>query len=262
MATLHVRNVPDELYERLRANAAANERSIGAEVVFLLEEELSSDRPAPRRRFPGALRRRPATATPFERFSPRSRQVIIEAQEAAEALGAPGLGTEHLLLALFRDPPTLALMVLNMAGVEEAAVRATIESEGEGATEPPSGGMPFTPGAKKALELGLREYITTGDVQIQPEHLLVGISAEGEGLGARILSSAGQTTQQLRDAICMPRALPAFAQFQPQQGFRVLELTGEAGDWEKELNTFAARGYSLVEIVNGRAIFAISMSGP
>jgi plasmid stability protein len=261
MATLHVRNVPDELYERLRASAAANERSIGAEVVFLLEGELSSDRPAQPRRFPGTLRRRPAAATPFERFSPRSRQLILDAQDAAEALGAPALGTEHMLLAMFRDPPTLALMVLNMAGVEEAAVRARIEAEPT--SEPAaSGGMPFTPGAKKALELALREYIATGNVQIEPEHILVGISAELAGLGARILSSAGQGTQQLRDAICMPSSLPAFAQFQPQQGFRVLELTGEAGDWEKELNTFAARGYSLVEIVNGRAIFAISMSGP
>jgi hypothetical protein len=264
MSTLHVRKVPETLYERLRDRALANGRSIGAEVVVLLESEFlgtSETSGNSRRRFPPTLRRRPAS-TPFERFSPRARQLVVDAQEAASELGAPGLGTEHLLLAMFREPPTIALMVLDAAGLGEAQVRSAIQTEGSTGEAPPSVGMPFTPGAKKALELALREYIDTGDMQIEPEHVLVGVAAESDGLGARILVASGQDAKVLRDAICMPRSLPAFAQLQPQQGFRVLELTGEAGDWERELNAYAARGYSLVQIVNGRAIFAVSMSGP
>jgi Clp amino terminal domain, pathogenicity island component/Arc-like DNA binding domain len=265
MATLHVRNVPDGVYEQLRERAAGNGRSIGAELVVLLESELLGTTEASgnaRRRFPQTLRRR-AASTPFERFSDRSRQVVADALETAAQLRAPALGTEHLLLALFRDPPTIALMVLDAAGLDESAVRSAVEAEHAGLDAPPATtGMPFTPGAKKALEVALREYIDTGDIQIEPEHLLVGISVESDGLGARILNAAGQDAAEIRAAICMPRSLPAFAQLQPQQGFRVLELAGEAGDWERELNTFAARGYSLVQIVGGRAIFAVSISGP
>jgi plasmid stability protein len=259
LATLHVRNVPDPLYDALRERAARNGRSIGAEVVVLLEREL--DGGTLRRRLPATMRRRPS-ATPFERFSQRARQVVVDALELAQGLGAPGLGTEHLLLALFRDPPSIALMVIETAGLDEGSVQEAIAAEP--AREAGPGGpdiVPFTPGAKKALELALREYIETGDLQIEPEHLLVGIAAESEGLGARILASAGQTAEDVRRAICMPHALPGFAQFRPQQGFRVLELTGDAGEWEREMNTFAARGYSLVEIVGGRAIFAVSMAG-
>jgi hypothetical protein len=256
MATLHVRNVPDDLYERLRERSVANGRSIGAEVVVYLERELFGE-PRRTRYFPGSIRRRPA-ATPFERFSPRAKQVVVDAQESARELGASGLGTEHLLLALYREPPTIALLVLDAAGVDESTIRATIEGEAaaQQASVGAESGTPFTPGAKKALELALREYIEMGSVEIEPEHLLLGIAGEAEGPGARILAAAGQTVESLRAAVCQPRPM-----FQPQQGFRVLELNGDAGDWERELNTFAARGYSLVDIVNGRAIFAVSMSG-
>jgi hypothetical protein len=259
MATLHVRSVPDELYEQLRERAAANGRSIGAEIVMLLERELGDEK-AQSGRFRRGPRRR-AAATPFERFSPRARQVIVDAQAAARELEAPGLGTEHLLLALYEPPPTIALMVLEDAGVAEAQVREAIEAEEPARPAETESAIPFTPGSKKALELALREYIDMGAVEIEPEHLLIGVAGEAEGLGARILAAAGATADSLRKAACMPRTMPAFAQFLPQQGFRVLALTGDAGDWERELNTFAARGYSLVEIVNGRAIFAVSTSG-
>src|SRR6476469_9569559 len=103
MATLHVRNFPDALYERLRGNAERNGRSIGAETIFLLQSAalagMTAGYPATRRRRRG--RKQPAA--PFEHFSPRARQLVARAHEEARELGSNAIGTEHLLLGLLRD---------------------------------------------------------------------------------------------------------------------------------------------------------------
>jgi Clp amino terminal domain, pathogenicity island component len=257
MATLHVRNVPDGLYERLRECAAANGRSIGAEVVVLIERELVTDIGRARTRPYGRAPRR-LPKSPFQHFDPRARQVIVDARGAALELGAAGIGTGHLLLALLQAPPNLASVLLEQAGITHALVRASLgELAGEAAQSEP-GGLPFAPETKKALELALRESINLRAVEIGPEHLLLGIARSGEGAGAAILADSGQTAATLRSAL---RALdlPAAINIAPPagSGFRVVDLKGSAEEWERQLNTHAAAGHELVDIVEKRAIFRV-----
>lgn len=258
MATLHVRNVPDPLYEWLRASAAANGRSIGAEVVVVLEHQALAGGESDSWPRIASVRRRQG-ATPFERFSPRARQVIVAAQDEAAGLGAPGIGTEHLLLALFRGTGPFALLPLEDAGLSYDEVRAVVEAESTPGESASGHGLPFTPESKKALELALRECIGAHDPAIEPWHLLLGLAGVEEGPGARFLLEAGQDVNSLRQAL---RAMAPFPQQGPvlQHGFRVIELRGDAGDWEQQLNAHAARGHELVEIVDRRAIFRVTVS--
>jgi plasmid stability protein len=225
MATLHVRNVPDDLYELLRERAAENDRSIGAETVQLLQEHLMATRTAQTLR---RLRRRPSGSGHFTRFSHAARQAVVTAQEEARALGHHHVGTEHLLLGVLRQAPELA-------DLSPDDVRAQLQpSEGQ-----PTGQIPFTPAAKKALELALRSALSHGAPAIEPQHLLVGITST-DGRGCEILRAANVSV-----------GLSAAA---PEPAFRVVLLEGDAETWEKQLNDAAALGYDLVEIVDRRAI--------
>jgi plasmid stability protein len=255
LATLHVRNVPDPLYELLRERATIEGRSIGAEVVNVLEREFAEQRRAPWSSVLGSRRR---SRTPFERFSPLSRQVIVEAQDEARALGSPVLGTEHLLLPLFDDRFAAASSALRSAGLELPAVRASVQERpvAPGRVPGPEEGMPFTPGAKKALELALRESIVAHCAAIEPSHLLLGIAREGEGFGAKVLLEAGQDAGTLGRTLVEPVRTGGFELVEEPCAFRVIELTGEAVDWERQLNALSGDGYALVEIVGGRAIFS------
>jgi hypothetical protein len=96
-------------------------------------------------------------------------------------------------------------------------------------------------------------FPSRGSGQIGPEELLLGIAREDEGFGARILFEAGLDVATLRRGLAVPP--PA----EPPAGFRVVELAGSADDWEQQLNSLAARGYELVEIVAGRAIFRVQV---
>jgi Antitoxin FitA-like, ribbon-helix-helix/Clp amino terminal domain, pathogenicity island component len=214
MATLHVRNVPDELYELLRERAAANGRSIGAETCQLLHERLvaAAGRPRP---FPiPGLRRRPVGSPGvFTRFTAEARQAVVAAQEEARALGHDHVGTDHLLLGvLARSHPARAEKIRTRMAPGDADVR---------------GQIPFTPEAKRALELGLRAALAEGAPLIEPRHLLAGI--EGREVHQQAPIATG----------------PAF---------RVVLLEGDADTWEKQLNDAAGLGYDLVEIVDRRAI--------
>jgi hypothetical protein len=215
MATLHVRNVPDELYELLRERAAANGRSIGAETCQLLYERLvaAAGRPRPLFSIPG-MRRRPVGGPGiFTRFTPEARQVVVTAQEEARALRHDHVGTDHLLLGVL-DPA-------------EAAGLRTRMKPGDTDVE---GQIPFTPEAKRALELALRAALSKGDPLIAPKHILVGVrSAEG--------------SEPLAEASPIDPAI------------RVILLEGEPEEWERQLNDAAALGYELVQIVDRRAIF-------
>jgi plasmid stability protein len=250
MATLHVRNVPDELYELLRERATTNGRSIGAEAVVLLQSELGTTIRPWRTMF---SRRRHAP-TPFHRFTPRARSLVGEAKDEARDLGDSAIGTEHLLLVLLRSSEAIALFTAESAGLDYEQARAAVEGlPRERADVPLEGSLPFTPGAKKAMELALRYCIERGSGQIGPEELLLGIAREDEGFGARILVEAGLDVATLgRGLAVAPRAVPP-------AGFRVVELAGTADDWERQLNSLADQGYELVEIVAGRAIFRVPM---
>jgi hypothetical protein len=255
MATLHVRNVPDGLYERLRECAAANGRSIGAEVVVLIEREVAPGEGRRSRIVHRSVPRRRAKK-PFQHFGTRARQVVVAARTEAMELGAAGIGTEHLLLALLQPPRTVATPILERAGLDHAGVRRLVEAASSAAEPQPAEGLPFTPETKKALELALRESIDLHCVEIAPEHLLLGIARAGEGQGARILVEAGLDPRALTGEL---RAVDPPLLVSPDRpagyGFKVVELTGEADDWERRLNSLAAAGYELVEIVDRRAIF-------
>jgi plasmid stability protein len=259
MATLHVRNVPDQLYERLRERATVNGRSIGAEIVIVLENELGVTGVRPWRTM---FARRRHAPTPFHHFTPRARNVVAEAKEEARGLGDSAIGTEHLLLALLGSPGTVAAYLLETAGLEYERARATVEGIPRERHDE-SGGLPFTPGAKKAMELALRYCIELRSSQIGPEHLLLGIAREKDGLGARILLEAGLDVAGLSRGLAVPPELqPYELRVEEGHGFRVIELTGEAQDWERRLNELAARGYELIEIVSQKAIFRVPVQQP
>jgi ATP-dependent Clp protease ATP-binding subunit ClpC len=122
----------------------------------------------------------------FERFTERARQVVVLAQEEARTLRHNYIGTEHLLIGLLREGGTTAnaLEQFNVTVDEARAQVARIIGHGDEAT---TGQIPFTPRAKKVLELSLREALDNSESYIRPEHILLGLLREGEGVAARIL---------------------------------------------------------------------------
>lgn len=248
MATLHVRNVPDDLYELLRERAAADDRSIGAETIQLLYERLMV-RSAPS---PGVLfRRRAAQPTgTLARFTGEARQAVVEAQAEARALGHGHVGTEHLLLGvLTQEVPAAA--ALGGLGLTADGVRGQL-TPGE---EEPKGQIPFHPEAKRALEIALRESAKLGDTVIAPRHLVLGIAGAEASRGAELLRAAAETAK-LRKCLLGPGPVSGLGPPTViDTSFRVVPLEGDAGDWESQLNDAAALGYELIEIVEGRAIF-------
>jgi len=137
----------------------------------------------------------------FERFTERSRRVVVLAQEESRLLGHNYIGTEHLLLGLLAEQEGVAARALESLNVTlEAAREQVLVIIGPG-QQHPSGHIPFTPRAKKILELSLREALTTGSEVIDTRHLLLGLIDEGDGVGAQILQRLGATTQAVREAV-------------------------------------------------------------
>ena len=256
MATLHVRNVPDLLYEELRRRAEANGRSIGAEAILIVQAQFA---PEARQHVIGLLgrRRRPGPGL-FTRFTDEARQVVVTAQEEARGLAHDHVGTEHLLVALLAVE-SAASDALNTLGLTLEQARAEVERLlGRGAEEP-TGQIPFQPGAKEALELALREALRLRDDFIGPEHLLLGVVDQETGPGAEIVRAVEPGAAKVRACVLQARAARGVrADFEPEPPFRVLELDGDARAWEAQLNEAAAEGYDLVEIVGSRAILSRS----
>jgi ATP-dependent Clp protease ATP-binding subunit ClpA len=137
----------------------------------------------------------------FERFTDRARRVIVLAQEEARLLGHDYVGTEHLLLGLAREGQGVAARVLEVLGVRLEALRSQVkEVIGQG-QRAPSGHIPFTPRAKKVLELSLREALELGHDYIGTEHLLLGLIREGEGVAAQVLVNLGADLSRVRQQI-------------------------------------------------------------
>jgi ATP-dependent Clp protease ATP-binding subunit ClpC len=139
----------------------------------------------------------------FERFNNRSRQVVVHAQEEARALYHGYIGTEHLLLALVRDHHGMGASVLESMGITEDQVRdrlrhymPTVRAE-----DAPSGHIPFTPRAKRVLELGLREALQLGHDFIGTEHLLLALIREEDGLAGRTLRDLGVRLDAAREQV-------------------------------------------------------------
>jgi len=136
----------------------------------------------------------------FERFSESARLVIVRAQEEARRLNHPHIGTEDLLLGLLSDTGT-ATEVLIGAGIDPVAAREEIERRSGKGAGAPSAHIPFTPQAKKVLELSLREALQLGHDYIGTEHLLLGLIREGEGTAAVVLVDLGVDLNRIRAQI-------------------------------------------------------------
>jgi hypothetical protein len=146
----------------------------------------------------------------FERFTDRARRVVVLAQEEAMRLDHNYIGTEHLLLGLLREEQGVAAVALAAVGVELEAVRVRLEEAVGRGTEPQSGHIPFTPRAKKVLELSLREALQLGHNYIGTEHILLGLIREGNGLAAQFIVGIGVPPSRLRaQVIRLLRDMPA-----------------------------------------------------
>jgi ATP-dependent Clp protease ATP-binding subunit ClpC len=134
----------------------------------------------------------------FERFTDRARRVVVLAQEEARMLNHNYIGTEHILLGLIHEGQGVAARALEALGISLEQVRKDVEELiGEGGSDSPSH-IPFTPRAKKVLELALREALQLGHNYIGTEHILLGLVREGEGVGAQVLRHRGASLDAIR----------------------------------------------------------------
>jgi len=137
----------------------------------------------------------------FERFTDRARRVVVLAQEEARMLNHNYIGTEHILLGLIHEGEGVAAKALESLGISLDAVRQQVqEIIGEG-QQAPSGHIPFTPRAKKVLELSLREGLQLGHNYIGTEHILLGLIREGEGVAAQVLVKLGADLNRVRQQV-------------------------------------------------------------
>jgi ATP-dependent Clp protease ATP-binding subunit ClpA len=137
----------------------------------------------------------------FERFTERARQVVVLGQEEARALRHNYIGTEHILLGLLREEEGLAAQVLESLHVTLEEVREQVDRIIGPGDEAVAGQIPFTPRAKRVLELALREALELGHNHIGTEHILLGLVRENEGVAARILLEFDVDAEQVRNAI-------------------------------------------------------------
>ena len=137
----------------------------------------------------------------FERFTDRARRVVVLAQEEARLLNHNYIGTEHILLGLIHEGEGVAAQALTQLGVSLEAVRAQVEEIiGQGQSAP-TGHIPFTPRAKKVLELSLREALELGHDYIGTEHILLGLLREGGGVAAQVLVRLGADLEGVRQVV-------------------------------------------------------------
>jgi ATP-dependent Clp protease ATP-binding subunit ClpC len=205
----------------------------------------------------------------FERFTDKARRVVVLAQEEARILNHNYIGTEHMLLGILHEGEGVGAKTLESMGISLEAARAKVEEIiGQGQSAP-TGHIPFTPRAKKVLELGLRESKQLGHNYIGTEHLLLGIIREGEGVAAQVLQKLGADVGGVRQQVAQllsaqpgsevivegvgPRAEPLVmgvrqeeaaqaplcprcrAQLKVTATYRVLEVPGEEGETSRSV---------------------------
>jgi ATP-dependent Clp protease ATP-binding subunit ClpA len=137
----------------------------------------------------------------FERFTDRARRVIVLAQEEARLLNHNYIGTEHLLLGLAHEGQGVAAKALELLGIRLEALRSQVQEIIGRGQQGPTGHIPFTPRAKKVLELSLRESKQLGHNYIGTEHLLLGLIREGEGVAAQVLVKLGGDLPRVRQQV-------------------------------------------------------------
>ena len=163
----------------------------------------------------------------FERFTDRARRVVVLAQEEARMLNHNYIGTEHILLGLIHEGEGVAAKSLESLGISLEGVRSQVEEIIGQGQQAPSGHIPFTPRAKKVLELSLREALQLGHNYIGTEHILLGLIREGEGVAAQVLVKLGADLNKVRQQVIQllsgyqgkePAGVAAGAGEQNQQG--------------------------------------------
>src|ERR1700722_6674570 len=184
----------------------------------------------------------------FERFTDRARRVVVLAQEEARMLNHNYIGTEHILLGLIHEGEGVAAKSLESLGISLEGVRSQVEEIIGQGQQAPSGHIPFTPRAKKVLELSLREALQLGHNYIGTEHILLGLIREGEGVAAQVLVKLGAELTRVR-----------------QQGIQLLsgyqgKETGEAGTGGRGGES-RSPSTSLVLDQFGRNLTAAAMEG-
>jgi len=154
----------------------------------------------------------------FERFTDRARRVVVLAQEEARLLNHNYIGTEHILLGLLNEGEGIAAQALESLDIDLASVRdEVVKIIGQG-QQSPSGHIPFTPRAKKVLELSLREALQLGHNYIGTEHILLGLIREGEGVAAQVLQQLGADLQKVRQTVIQLLSGPGGSEEQHPKG--------------------------------------------
>jgi ATP-dependent Clp protease ATP-binding subunit ClpA len=137
----------------------------------------------------------------FERLTDGARRVVVLAREEARTLNHNYIGTEHILLGLIHEGDGVAAGALESLGVSPEGVRQQVEEIIGRGQQAPSGHIPFTPRAKKALELSQREALRLGDNCIGTEHILLGLIREGDGVAAQVLVRLGAGLDQIEQQV-------------------------------------------------------------
>ena len=138
----------------------------------------------------------------FERFTERARRVVVLAQQEARMLNHNYIGTEHILLGLIREGDGVAARALTTMGISLDAVRQAVEDIiGRGTQAPSEGHIPFTPQAKKVLELALTESKALGHHYIGTEHILLGLIRQGDGVAEQVLVKLGADLHRVRQQV-------------------------------------------------------------
>jgi ATP-dependent Clp protease ATP-binding subunit ClpC len=181
----------------------------------------------------------------FERFTERARQVVVLAQDEARALGHNFIGTEHLLLGLLREEEGLGARVLDSFGVTLEEVRAQVARIVGQGDEQQTGQIPFTPRAKKTLELALREAISLGHDSIGTEHILLGLVRGDKGVGVDILRGFGVASDDAHQRVI--ELLRGRGTFGPWE-HALEELNEPAEDWPSRLERWRAEGWEIVRV--------------
>ena len=162
----------------------------------------------------------------FERFTDGARRVVVLAQEEARMLNHNYIGTEHILIGLVREDGGVAGGGLESPGISVDAVRQRVKEMIGIGEQAPSGHVPFTPRAKKVLELSLRESLQLGHDYIGPGHIRLGLIREGDGVAAQVLVLLGADLNQLRQQVL--QRLQGF-QGEDELGIRVVQRPGLLG---------------------------------
>ena len=139
----------------------------------------------------------------FERFTDRARRVVVLAQEEARLLNHNYIGTEHILLGLIHEGEGVAARALGLLDISLQAARVQVEGRVPRGRRAPTGHIPFTPRAKKVLELSLREALQLGHDYIGTEHILLGVLREGQGVAAQVLAGFGADYARVRGQVVL-----------------------------------------------------------